>query len=40
VAGFFQGVLQAAQVLRDAIDERALDIEYESSISLRVADTA
>jgi hypothetical protein len=42
VAGFFQGVLQAAQVLRDAIDERALDIEYQSfehPVSLRVADT-
>jgi hypothetical protein len=30
VAGFLQGVLKAVQVLGDAVDERALDLEYES----------
>jgi hypothetical protein len=41
VARLFQGVLQAALVLRDTIDERALDIEYdpfEHPVSLRVAE--
>jgi hypothetical protein len=30
ISGFLQGVLQAALILRDAIEERALDVEYEA----------